>query len=154
MRIRLCLLALLALVGLPTLAVAQLTVRADRNLQFGIVIKGVQKYVPPNDPVNSGEFEFTATLGNIVRFQFTLPTNLNGPAGARMPISFGTTDGIAQGTGPTSVPVTFNPNGTPSFTLVSSNRILVFIGGRVTPAANQTSGAYTAPITFTVTIIG
>jgi hypothetical protein len=70
-----------------------------------------------------------------------------------MPITFGNNDAIAQGTGPTSVPVTFNPKGVSVFRLVTSNRILVFIGGTVTPAANQRTGAYTAPIVFTVTIL-
>jgi hypothetical protein len=142
------------LMSVPTAAAAQLTVRADRDLRFGSVIQGVSKYVPPNDPVYSGEFEFTATIGNMVQLRFTLPTNLNGPAGALMPITFGNTDAIAQGTGPTSVPVTFNPRGAAVFRLVTSNRILIFLGGRVTPAANQRTGNYTAPVIFTVTIIG
>jgi hypothetical protein len=139
--------------GLPSLAAAQLTVRADRDLRFQVVIQGVAKYVPPNDPVYSGEFEFTATIGNQVQLKFTLPNNLAGPAGATMPINFANGDAIAQGTGPTSVPVTFNPNGAAVFRLVTSNRILVFIGGRVTPAANQRTGAYIAAIVFTVTIL-
>jgi len=139
--------------GLPSLAVAQLTVKADRDLRFQVVIQGVAKYVPPNDPVYSGEFEFTAAIGNQVQLGFTLPNNLAGPAGATMPIAFGNNDAIAQGTGPTSVPVVFNPKGVSVFRLVTSNRILVFIGGTVTPAANQRTGAYTAPIVFTVTIL-
>lgn len=153
MHSRPCVLALLALVGLPSLAAAQLTVRADRDLRFGVVIQGVSKYVPPNDPIYSGEFEFTASIGNQVQLRFTLPNNLAGPAGATMPITFGNNDAIAQGTGPTSVPVIFNPKGVSVFRLVTSNRILVFIGGRVTPAANQRTGSYTAPIVFTVTIL-
>ena len=88
-----------------------------------------------------------------MRFRFTLPTRLNGPSGATMPISFGTTDAIAIGQGPTSVPVTFNPNQQQTFQIVSSTTIFVFIGGRVTPAANQRQGNYTNTITFTVTVL-
>jgi hypothetical protein len=154
MRLRAFVAAMSGLAVLTSPAQAQLQVRAVRDLKFGAVIPGVAKAVPPSDPVNSGEFEFTATLGNRVQLRFTLPANLTGPAGALLPIAFGNNDAIAQGTGPTSVPVTFNPKGTSVFQLVTSNRILVFLGGRVTPAANQRTGSYTAPVVFTVTIIG
>ena len=51
------------------------------------------------------------------------------------------------------MPVTFNPNTAQNFTIVTSTTINVFIGGTVTPAANQTLGAYTNTITLTVTIL-
>ena len=146
------LLALFLTIAVAPQAQGQLTVRPLRNLGFGPVIQGIPKHILPSDAINSGEFDFTATLGNRVMIAFTLPTRLNGPAAATMPISFNTTDAIALGTGPTSVPVTFNPNVTPSFTLVSSNHILVFIGGTVSPTAGQRTGAYTGTITLTITI--
>jgi hypothetical protein len=132
---------------------AQATVTALRNLDFGIVIQGVPFHVLPNNPTRSGEFQFIAAIGNQVRVQFTLPNRLNGPAGATMPIGFSTTDAIAQGTAPTSVPVTFNPNAAATFNLVTSNRILVWIGGTVTPAGNQRTGTYTNTVTLTITIL-
>ncbi|MEO8200817.1 MAG: hypothetical protein ABI679_09880 [Gemmatimonadota bacterium] len=132
---------------------AQLTVTGLRNLAFGSVIKGIPSSVTPSDPVKSGQFEFITPIGSNVRIQFTLPTRLNGPAGSKLTISFGTTDAIALGQGPTSQPVTFNPNTAQTFNIVSSNRIWVFLGGRVTPTANQTTGSYTNTVTLTVTIL-
>ena len=134
-------------------AAAQITVSGIRDLAFGGVIRGVATHVAPSDAVKSGQFRFVTAIGNQVRLQFTLPTRLNGPSGGRLPISFGTTDGIAVGSGPTSVPVTFNPNSAQTFTIVTSTTINVFIGGTVTPAANQTFGAYTNTITLTVTVL-
>lgn len=142
-----------ALLATASPAAAQITVTGIRNLAFGPVIRGVATHVLPNDAVKSGQFRFVTAIGNDVRLKFTLPTRLNGPSGATMPISFGTTDGIAVGTGPTSVPATFNPNNTQTYNIVTSTTINVFIGATVTPAAAQAIGAYTNTITLTVTVL-
>jgi hypothetical protein len=92
-------------------------------------------------------------IGSQIRLQFTLPTRLNGPGAARLNISFNSTDGIALGQGPTSVPVVFNPNNAQTYNIVSSNRIWVFLGGRVTPAANQATGNYTNTVSLTITVL-
>jgi hypothetical protein len=145
-----CWLALL-LGAAPPLS-AQLTVQGDRNLNFGVVIQGVPTSVSPNDPVRSGELEFTAAIGKTIQIAFTLPNRLNGPAGATMPITFGATDGVAVGTAPTSVPVTFDPRTAHNFNLVTSARVLVFLGGRVSPAVGQRTGSYSNTITMTITV--
>ena len=132
---------------------AQLTVVGLRNLAFGPVIQGIPSAVAPNDPIKSGQFEFIVPIGSRVRIQFTLPTRLNGPAGATMNIQFRNNDAIALGQGPTSVPVTFNPHAAQTFNIVSSNRIWVFLGGRVTPAATQATGNYQNTVTLTVTVL-
>ncbi|HEY8256040.1 MAG TPA: hypothetical protein VIG08_00120 [Gemmatimonadales bacterium] len=142
-----------ALLAAASPAAAQITVTGIRNLAFGPVIRGVATHVFPNDAVKSGQFRFVTAIGNTVRLNFTLPNRLNGPSGATMPISFGTTDAFALGSGPTSVPVTFNPNNTQTFNIVTSTTINVFIGATVTPAAAQTLGAYSNTITFTVIVL-
>lgn len=142
-----------ALLAAAPPAAAQVTVSARRNLAFGPVIRGIATHVLPSDAVKSGQFQFVTAIGNQVRLQFTLPTRLNGPSGATMPISFSTTDGIAVGSGPSSVPVTFNPNTAQTFNIVTSTTINVFLGGTVTPAAAQALGAYTNTITLTVTVL-
>jgi hypothetical protein len=134
-------------------AAAQITVSPVRNLNFGPVIVGVPTSIGPSHPVRSGQFRLQAPLLLNVRFRFTLPTRLDGPSNARLPISFGSTDAIAVGTGPASVPVTFDPRVQQNFQIVTATTIHVFIGGRVTPAANQRQGNYTGTITFTVTIL-
>jgi hypothetical protein len=139
-----------ALLATATPAAAQITVTGIRNLAFGPVIRGVALHVLPSDAVKSGQFRFVTAIGNVVRISFTLPNRLNGPA--NLPISFSTTDAIALGNGPTSVPVTFNPNTTNTFTVVSSTTINVFLGGTVTPSNTQAFGSYTNTITITVTV--
>jgi hypothetical protein len=152
MRLTLLLLVVASL-AVTRSAAAQISVTRIRDLAFGPVIVGVPTSIPPSHPTRSGQFRLAAPLFTNVRFRFTLPTRLNGPSGARMPISFSSTDAIAIGQGPTSVPVTFNPNQQQTFQIVSSTTIFVFIGGRVTPAGNQRQGNYTGTITFTVTVL-
>jgi len=151
--VRKLLLVIALVTGIAGTASAQLTVTGIRNLAFGVVIKGIPKSISPNDPVQSGQFEFTIPIGNRIRLQFTLPATLAGPAGATMPISFGATDGVAVGSAPSSIPVTFDPRVAQTFNIVTSNRIEVFLGGRVTPAANQTTGFYSRTVTLTITVL-
>ncbi len=137
----------------PRTAAAQTMVQGVRDLDFGVVIQGVAKQVLPSDPINSGQFYFrTPGIGSRVRVQFTLPAQLNGPAGATMPITFGATDAIAKGTAASSIPVTFDPRATASFTMTTSADANVWLGGRVTPAAAQRVGSYTNTVTLTITI--
>jgi len=143
----------LALLAVSSPAAAQVTVSRIRDLNFGPVIRGIATHIGPSDPVKSGEFQFTTAIGSRVRVQFTLPTRLNGPAGATMPISFNATDAIATGTAPSSIPVTFDPRTAQTFNIVTSTTILVFIGGTVTPAAAQALGTYTNTITLTITLL-
>jgi hypothetical protein len=131
-------------------ATAQVTVSGIRELEFGPVIRGVASHVLPSDAVRSGQFRFVTAIGNTVRLQFTLPNRLNGPSNAKLPISFGSTDGIAVGS---ASPVTFNPTTSQTFNIVSSTTINVFLGGTVSPAANQATGDYTNTITLTVTVL-
>ncbi len=145
---------LLALITCTAAAASgQLTVSGLRNLAFGPVIQGLNSSVPPSDPVKSGQFEFIVPIGSRVRVQFTLPNRLNGPGGARMNIQFANNDAIALGQAPSSTPVTFNPRAPQTFNVVSSNRIWVFLGGTVTPAANQATGNYSNTVTLTVTVL-
>jgi hypothetical protein len=154
MRFRPCTVLLGAVLCWPASARAQVTVLGDRDLRFGAVTQGVPKYVPPSDPINSGEFEFTATLGSQAQVKFTLPSQLNGPAGATIPIVFGSNDAIEQGTGPGNVPSTFNPKGANVIKMTNTTRMLIFLGGTISPAANQRTGNYSAPVVMTVTIVG
>ncbi len=132
---------------------AQLVVQGIRDLDFGPVIQGIAATVTTANPTSSGQFYFkTPAIGTRIRIQFTLPTQLNGPTGATMPITFGASDALAKGTAPASVPVSFDPNKTASFTMTSSLDANVWLGGRVTPAANQRVGNYSNTVVMTVTI--
>jgi hypothetical protein len=144
----LCLAAMLA-ASRP--AAAQVTVTPVRDLAFGPVIVGVPTYIGPSHPVRSGQFRVSAPLLSRLQLRFTLPSRLNGPAGATLPINFANNDALHVGTGSNSVPVTFNPQATRNFQMTDS-AILVFIGGTVSPAGNQPQGNYTGTITLTVNI--
>lgn len=143
---------LLALVGLASVRAEAQTVTGSRNLNFGIVIRGVPNSVAPNDAIRSGRFYVRHQLNRQVQVRLTLPNNLSRTGGGgNLPISFGATDAFAQGTAGSSVPVTFDPRTTQTFTLQTSPDFYINLGGRVAPTAAQATGAYTGSVTLTVT---
>jgi len=150
---RRCLVPLaLALIAATTPLAGQSQVTGVRNLAFGVVIRGVPNTVAPNDPIRSGRFYVRHQLRQQVRLQFTLPSQLpRVGGGGNLPISFGSTSAIAQGTAGNSNPVTFNPNNARVFVLVTSPDFYVNLGGQVSPAANQAAGNYQGTITLTCT---
>jgi endoglucanase Acf2 len=149
---RTCLLFLFLLLLTGSSLAGQSTVTGVRGLDFGVVIRGVQTTVSPNDPIKSGRFYVKHILNHQVQVRFTLPTQLARVAGGgNLPISFGTTDAVAKGTATSSVPVTFNPNTTQTFTLTTSADFFVNLGGRVSPAAGQATGKYSGTVVLTCT---
>jgi len=144
------LLLLAALVAAPS-ATAQVSITGIRNLTFGPVIVGIPSSIGPSHPTKSGQFRITAPLNSKVQIRFTLPDALTGPSGAQLPITFGSNDAMAVGTGPGSTPITFNPKATRNPQFQPSTAYDVFIGGTVTPAGNQQPGSYAATITLTIT---
>jgi hypothetical protein len=147
------LLAVLLLLLPASALVAQNTCSGVRTLAFGPVVRGVQNTVAPADPIKSGRFYIKYILNRNVRLQFALPTQLTRTGGGNLPITFSTTSAVAQGTGPTSTPVPFDPNTAITFQLVSSTDFYVNLGARVSPAANQTTGNYAGTITLTCTFL-
>jgi len=146
---------LLCSVSSAARAEAQSTyVNGLRTLAFGTVLNGIPKHILPSDAVNSGQFEFKAAGATTqVQLQFTLPTQLNGPAGATLPISFSTTDAIVQGLAGGSTPLTINPKVTTVYTLGTGSRYNVWIGGTVSPTGGQVQGAYSSTISLTMTVL-
>jgi hypothetical protein len=133
--------------------VAQNTCSGVRDLAFGPVVRGVQNTVVPTDPIKSGRFYIRYILNRNIRVQFALPTRLTRAGGGNLPITFTTTSAIAQGTGPSSTPVPFDPNTAITFQLVSSADFYINLGARVSPAANQALGNYSGTITLTCTFL-
>jgi hypothetical protein len=141
---------LAALVAAPS-AAAQVSITGIRDLTFGPVIVGIPSSVGPSHPTRSGQFRITAPLNSKLQIRFTLPDQLVGPAGAQLPISFGSGDALAVGTAPGSTPTVYNPKATRNPQFQPSTAYDVFIGGTVTPAGNQRPGSYAATITLTIT---
>lgn len=143
-------LSFLLLIGATAPLPAQSTVTGLRDLDFGIVIRGVQTSVSPSDPIRSGRFYARHIVNRPVQVRFTLPTTLaRVGGGGTLPISFGNTDAIAQGTAPGSTPVVFNPASPRVFVLRSSPDFYLNLGGRVSPAAAQPTGSYRGTVTLT-----
>jgi hypothetical protein len=132
---------------------AQLSAVGTRDLEFGTVIPGVVSTVAPTDPVKSGLFDITAPLGTRLRLDFILPANLIGPAGAPMTLNFANGDAILLETGPGSAPNNQNPKSMKPYTMKYGNRLLIYLGGNVAPTGNQSTGAYSATVVLTVTVL-
>lgn len=137
-----------ALITAPAVARAQ-TVVGTQNLSFGTVIPGVPTTVLRTDAVRAGQFRITGTgLYATVRITFALPNVMNGPLGATMPISFGSTDGGFT-TPFLATNKAFDPR-VPHDDAVFLGSATVFIGGRVNPSPTQRGGSYAANIVMTV----
>ena len=132
---------------------AQLTVQGVRDLDFGVVVPGIQAVIAPTDPIKSGQFYLRVpAIGDRVQVRFDLPSQLVGPGGATMPISFANADGMAVGTAPSSPPLFFNPQSTTNLKMQTSTDANIWLGGRVSPTATQAVGSYSATVVLTVTV--
>src|SRR5262245_15821649 len=131
---------------------AQLSVRADRDLDFGTVTAGVAKTVQASDAGRSGQWTVTANLGNQLKLELTLPTSLRDIAStATMSISWPSGYGFLQETGGT--PDGFGSNGKLTHRFSVSSTGLVRLGGQVSPTAGQALGTYQSTVILTVTLL-
>jgi len=142
---------LLCLVA-PRPAIAQVSVAGTRDLAFGFLTLGVNSDVPPTDPIKSGQWNLTAPLGQRVQVRLTVPNQLNGPAGATLPLTIKNNYAFLQGTWPGAVATAFNPPGNVNFRFTGGTGAILRLGGSVTPAANQRTGAYTNSAICTITV--
>jgi hypothetical protein len=141
-----------------------LSVTAVQDLDFGDVLQGVAKSVPNNDAANSGVFRITGEPGAGISVYMTLPIYLATATGDdRMDVAFGITDCSIDSTG-NSDPSAFgdgwqdvNPYSLPSTLTIGSaipSQSAIFLGGRVIPSVDQTSGPYSGDIIVTVAYNG
>lgn len=123
-----------------------ITVTGARDLAFGSVFPGVAKTVVVSD-ATSGRFDLTGQSSGNVNVSFTLPTNLTSGAN-NLPI--GTWSGCTNATNTTTGCTSFTPSaGATATALSGAGALFVWVGGTVSPAANQAAGAYTATVTLT-----
>ncbi|MEW6412756.1 MAG: hypothetical protein AB1483_09825 [Candidatus Zixiibacteriota bacterium] len=141
-----------------------LSVVSVQDLDFGDVLQGVAKTVGNNDALNSGIFMISGLGGAGISVYISLPEYLATASGDdRMVVGFGATDCSVDSTGNID-PSAFgdgwpdvNPYNLPTSLVVGSagpNITAIFLGGRVTPSVDQTSGPYSADITVTVAYTG
>lgn len=147
-----------ALLGatLPPVLGAQgkpLTVTGVRGLTFGAVFPGVPLAISRTDPASSGQLDIKGANRGQVLLTFVLPLAMTGPAGAQMPLAFGSSDAGYSQSQVIGSQIGFDPKQPFTATLSNNGRGSVFIGGTANSAANQRAGAYTATITLTVTAL-
>jgi len=148
----------MALLGaaLPPVVGAQgkpFTVTGVRGVIFGAVLPGVPRVISRTDPANSGQFDIKGVKDTQVQLTFALPSAMNGPAGAQMPIAFGSSDAGYSQAQVIGSQIGFDPKQPFTGTLSKNGRGSVFIGATANPVANQRAGPYTATITLTVTVL-
>jgi hypothetical protein len=128
---------------------------AQRDLAFGEVLAGIPEIVRPDDSRQAGLFEIHGVPEGTVRLEFLLPDALVSPLGARLPLEFGPGDGYADfsyGRPPRGL--RFDPRVPLVAVLGPNGRLIVRLGGTVTPSRTQADGEYHATIALTVFDLG
>ena len=123
-----------------------MTVSGARDLDFGNVFPGVAKAVGIAAPT-SGQFALTGQNSANVDLSFTLPTDLV-DGGNNLPI--GTWTGCHNTSNATAGCTSFTPSaGSTASQFSGTGSLWVWVGGTVSPAANQAAGTYTGTVTLT-----
>jgi len=120
---------------------------------FGSVLAGVNKSVLRTDAINSGQLDISGPKNVQVILTFTLPTSMTGPAGAALPLSFGSTDGGWSPPQQQSNQIAFDPRVPFVAPLDQNGKVSVYLGGTAKPTANQKAGSYAGTITLTVVVL-
>ncbi len=142
---------------------AALSVSATQALQFGNVYQGVAKTQDETDDGLSGIFDIVGAGSAGISIYLTLPQYLALANGSdRMTIAFGTTDATVDtmNVTPSTVVgangwVDVDPNNLPAALVVGqAGQTNVYLGGKVIPSVDQSSGAYTGDIICVVAYDG
>jgi hypothetical protein len=131
-----------------------LTVTGLRNLGFGTLIPGLPMTVPPTDPVHAAQFDVRGTASQQLQLALSLPLEMQGPAGAQLPLRWGPSAAAYSVSGGVADAVAFDPALPFTVSLPASGRMLVFLGGTAQPSVTQTPGRFTAVITLTASSVG
>ena len=140
----------LVLWAVPGQAQRPVTVQGVHSLTFGVLLAGVNKSVLRTDAINSGQFTVTGPHNGLVLLTFTLPGTMAGPAGATLPLSFGSNDGGWSPPQQVGTQTGFDPRVPYTAPLDQNGKVSVFLGGTAKPTSNQKAGSYSGTITLTV----
>jgi hypothetical protein len=130
-----------------------LTVQGTHSINFGTLLAGVNKSVLRTDALNGGQFSISGPKNVNVSLTFTLPATMAGPAGATLPLSFGSNDGGWSPPQQIGTQTGFDPRVPYTAPLDQNGKVSVFLGGTAKPTANQKAGSYTGTITLTVVVL-
>jgi hypothetical protein len=128
----------------------QLVVERVSELHFGLVVAGTSAVVQPTETA-AGKFLVRGLPNRRVRLAFTLPTHLEAGS-VLLPLSFGATSAAWSTTDNVMTSTRFDPAAGLEVTVPPGRNIYIWIGARIAPAAGQQAGAYTGPVTLTVTV--
>jgi hypothetical protein len=144
---------------------AALTVTATQPLDFGNIFQGVAKTQDETSDANSGIFTIGGAASAGLSIYLQLPDYLALASGAdRLTISFSNSDctysvlDVAAPSTP-SAPgagalLAQNPRNLVGTNVGVGGASQIFLGGKVTPAVNQSAGAYSGDILCTVAYTG
>lgn len=123
-------------------------------LDFGTLLGGVPTTVVRTDPLSAGRLELRGERNRDVLVSLLLPTDLVGPGGSRVPLTFGAGDAGWSPTLSIDAQFAFDPSVAQSFILPGNGRASIYLGGTASPPPQPTAGIYTATITLTVSYLG
>ena len=142
--------ALVLLLGTAGGASGQVTAVPQRDLAFGLLTPGVPNQVLVSDAARRAEWLLTGRGNTTV--SFVLPTVMQGPGGALLPLVFAAGDAawMRQGAGGGGGMQTEDPNTPFSVNVPNRQTVRLFLGGTAQPATTQTAGTYTATVTVII----
>jgi len=131
-----------------------LRARPVQSLNFGDLLGGIPTTILRTDPVNSGQFDIRGERLTEVLVELLLPSDLVGPGGSTVPLSFGPGTAGYSPDGSIGSQVAFDPAVPQPLRLPGNGRGAVFLGGTATPPGHVAVGAYAATITLTISYLG
>jgi hypothetical protein len=130
-----------------------LSASGQQSLQFGDLLGGLPRTVSPADPANSAQFRVRA-FRRTAEVSFVLPTELSGPQGGLLPLSFGGVDAVYAPSGNIGSGVSFDPRVPFVISDAPNGWSWIYLGGTVVPPTNAPLGAYTATILLVLADLG
>lgn len=131
-----------------------LRVDARQGLSFGTLLPGVPTVVPSNDALNAASVEVRGRGGSDVLLSFLLPTRLDGPGGAGVPLTFGVGSAGYAPSRDINAQIALDPQASEVLELPRNGRGMIYLGGIASPPAQIPPGTYGATITVTLSYVG
>jgi hypothetical protein len=129
------------------------TVTGRGDLDFEDVVAGVPAAITRKDRHRAGAWWIRGTANVDVLLSLALPPSLSGPAGAQLPIAFGSDDAGFSWQQRPDLATGFNPHVPRVERLGSNGHGWVFLGGTVQPGLGQRAGAYLGTVVLTVAYV-
>jgi hypothetical protein len=129
------------------------TVTGRDDLNFADVVAGTPTSITRKDQHRAGAFWIRGNSNAVVLLTLALPPFLSGPAGARLPITFGSDDAGFYWQPQPDRATGFNPALPRIERLGNNGHGYVFLGGTVRPNMGQRAGSYVGTVVLTVAFV-